>query len=857
MAAGSELQRLGTAKHRWRPTLARSRQPPMARSGLGKADPSASPSPGREWLTDAFDTSVPEHSRPEPGPSGQMAARSRRDVLGVLWVVAAGLVVLLPALIHGGSLSPYQLLPGFGVFEHARVPTHGNLQQSQDLLLLSIPWHALAWTQIHSGHLPLWNPYNVLGMPLAFNWESAPFSLQSLIGYLGPLRLVLTISIVCNLVIGGTGAYFLCRVLRLGVLGAAMAGTVYELSGPFFGLLGWQDPAVMCWTGWLFAVTILILRGRHRFRCVAAFAVVLALAGYAGQPEELFLLGLAVGIFVVAIFLARLFQKESVRSFLRPIADLAVAGVAGLALFAPVALPALQLSRISVRSKWEPIDNVSAAQARLHALTNGKNVGQALSLHDLTHVLFQTFDGLPVTGGSWFSDRFLYFDSAAYVGVIAVVLAIVAVGIRRRNAVVIAFAVMTACMFCLVFVPPVVSAVDRLPVVGTFLWNRALIPMCFGIAVLAGVGTDLVVQRHSDRRVRVWIGAGFVVAAALLGALWLFGRGHLPAAEAAIRADSFFWPVAATLAGLGMAAGLWRIAAHPSTGSPGVPTHRVGQLAGGALLVVETAFLVASALPLASSSPQFLPTTPASSALQRAAGPAVVAFGSSDCIFPPALGIKPNLNAAYRIQELAVYDPMTPLAYFTSWQDANGQTGGYLEDNIFCPAVTSATMARRYGVSLVLEPAHAPAPSGTVYDGKIGDEALYRVPDAGVATVSPMDRDGRLPGPDAPGTPVDVSHPDPASWLLRTDGTAPQVLRLRLTSVPGWHASIDGRPLALLPFSGIMLQAVVPSGRHVIELHYWPTTFTAGLVLACCSVVGLTAAGVVALVVGRRRRSRS
>ena len=86
---------------------------------------------------------------------------------------------------------------------------------------------------------------------------------------------------------------------------------------------------------------------------------------------------------------------------------------------------------------------------------------------------------------------------------------------------------------------------------------------------------------------------------------------------------------------------------------------------------------------------------------------------------------------------------------------------------------------------------------------------------------------------------VAVRHPDPDSWKLTTDKDSPQVLRLRLTDVPGWHASIDGHPLKLYPFAGIMLQALVPPGHHTIELHYWPTTFTEGIVLALCSALGL------------------
>ena len=51
------------------------------------------------------------------------------------------------------------------------------------------------------------------------------------------------------------------------------------------------------------------------------------------------------------------------------------------------------------------------------------------------------------------------------------------------------------------------------------------------------------------------------------------------------------------------------------------------------------------------------------------------------------------------------------------------------------------------------------------------------------------------------------TNSNPTSWTVRTDSTTAAVLRLRLTNVPGWHATIDGRPLELQPFSSVMLQA--------------------------------------------------
>ncbi len=90
---------------------------------------------------------------------------------------------------------------------------------------------------------------------------------------------------------------------------------------------------------------------------------------------------------------------------------------------------------------------------------------------------------------------------------------------------------------------------------------------------------------------------------------------------------------------------------------------------------------------------------------------------------------------------------------------------------------------------------------------------------------------------------------------LVTDTDRPQVVRLRLTDVPGWHATVDGRAVPLQSFASVMLQLDVPAGHHTVSLYYWPATFTLGLVLFGLVVAGIAPAVVVTLV-RRPRRPR-
>ena len=71
------------------------------------------------------------------------------------------------------------------------------------------------------------------------------------------------------------------------------------------------------------------------------------------------------------------------------------------------------------------------------------------------------------------------------------------------------------------------------------------------------------------------------------------------------------------------------------------------------------------------------------------------------------------------------------------------------------------------------------------------------MPRAAAATLVAVRPNGSLPGNFALGAPVRVAHPSPNTWRMVTTTTAPSVLRLRLSDVPGWQATIDGKPVGL------------------------------------------------------------
>ena len=782
----------------------------------------------------------PENFEPEPAGLARLP-RWVPDALGVAWVLAAAVAVMVPALVHGTSLGPFNILSQFGLSQQAQVkiPNPYIADQVDEM----IPWSTLAWQQVHSGHLPLWNPYSGLGTPLAFNWVSSAFSVPTLVSYVFPLRLAYTAQTIMTLFIAGTGGYVLGRVLRLGVIASAFLGTVFELSGPIMTWLGWPQAAVAAWLGWLIVATILVLRGHKRLYCTVFLSVVIACTIYAGHPEILLLVALSVGIFVIVYVVVSWWQQEDSRSTTwRSVLDLVIAVVLGLALGAPLLLPGLQLIRGSARTTF---------------MDAGFTSGTVVDL------VVPAFERLA--------------PNAAYLGVVVCMLAIVGIRFRWRRPEVLGLVAVAIVTGALSFLPEVTTILNRLPDhLPAEAWSRARMPMALVVAALAAIGLDVLV-RCRELKVLQWAAGALVAVAAFVGLARLAGSGlSSSVAQGSLaqkRSQSFEWAligivVAAAVIGALMLAERFSLNGRFRRGT------------GVAILLAQTCLLIGIGAPYWStdSNSEQLHPTPAEATLQRSVGSSLVGLGSGSCVKKPGLGFFPEVNVAFGVREFAVYDPAFPASYFSDWarlvKTPVGLPNGPLIATpfgrvrvvtpvglppvyLFCPVIDGASVARIFGIRYVLEHAGTPGPSGTAFVRRIGDEDLYRV--TGVvapATLTALTGSGKDPPANAPSKPIPVAHPNPATWRMTTNSPSAGELRLRLTNVPGWKATLDGHPLSLHPFYGTtMLQASIPAGRHTIEVSYWPTTFTVGLFLAGVGVVGIVL--VIALDVVRKSRRRT
>jgi hypothetical protein len=97
------------------------------------------------------------------------------------------------------------------------------------------------------------------------------------------------------------------------------------------------------------------------------------------------------------------------------------------------------------------------------------------------------------------------------------------------------------------------------------------------------------------------------------------------------------------------------------------------------------------------------------------------------------------------------------------------------------------------------------------------------------------------PGAPAAGGVAAMTYRRLSSDIIAIEGTAPGpgFVRLLETWDPGWRATLDGAPAAILLADGFMMAVAVTAGPHRIELRYATPGALAGAVLSLASLGGL------------------
>jgi hypothetical protein len=445
-----------------------------------------------------------------------------------LAVAVAAAWLLSEALFGAGSqggraLAPYDALGAFEPWssETELEPTNALLL---DQPLVTLPWLAFFEERLAAGEVPLWNPHSFLGQPIhaaltgGLLWPlNAAFLATGdwrATAWTGWLELVLA---------GGFCGMFVRR-LGAGVWAASAAAVAYGLCGFQVVWLGHPHTNVAL----LLPVALLSVerlarsgeRGGAWRRDVLLVALWSAGMAVAGHVQTALHAGLATAVYAGVRTCVRrgagLGPRLGCAAWLRLVGG----GVLGALLAAPQLVP---FGEYLAHSRARAVDaNVDVA-APIEPLD------AAVMLVDPWHhgdPLAGTYDG-PL------GDHVNFCEIAGgYTGRVALAFALlgVVVGLRRRDARVVAALVGTLGAALVAWQVPIVrDVVNALPVLSQTKTMRFALLLALGVVVLAAYGITRV-QERLPRRARPVVGSMAVVAIAV--ELVSFGRGFNPTIDA-------------------------------------------------------------------------------------------------------------------------------------------------------------------------------------------------------------------------------------------------------------------------------------------------------------------------------------
>lgn len=752
--------------------------------------------------------------------------------------------------------------------------------------LYYLPHKALIAQALREGRLPQWNPFEYGGLPLLADPNFAVFHPLSLLTHFTPLPQGQMLFLAACALGAALGTRRLALQLGASEGGALVAGLAYGWSGTLLSLVLSGHALAACSLPWV-AYAGARVGAAADLSSLLALALAAASAFLAGMPE---IGACGLGLGGLLLLSERLVQRP----------DQQPAGLGpALALFAAAVLlgaglAAVQLSPtaafVSASSRAGGFELAEAQTSSLHPL-------RLLSLP--LPFLFGTADapGVP----TWFfrvgAPPYVPEVHAGAVVVLCAVLGLGGAGARRR---------LPLWLGALLLLPLAMG--DHTPVYGLLFKlvpllrmvrypEKLVVPLALAVAVAAGAGWERLTAPPDEAKPRRWLlpaalacalGAG---ATALSPHWWpgLFAAlGPLRAACVKATAVVSLTTGLALLSALLATLGLWR---------SGRLTARVATYTLAAAVAFDLGWpalrLDPSALATEVSEPSpLVPLLTAAADLPNwAFRTSVERLGLSDADVDPDF---PRTRAVYLVRHAGLFDAGAAPAGFYLDRGYSGFTPGGLRSlfNHADGARVLDLLGVRFGVEFGRGPSRfaklgftlRPGSEGAlirVYQKPAAREKLRLVPTvlaspevagllpdcSGVEAVwvDPQQTQGlpaslvvlaACPAQAAQGGSARIVRYLPEEVEAEVDAAVPALAVLNDTFAPGWTATVDGAPTAVVGADGALRATPVERGRHTIVWRYRAPGLAGGAAVSGAAWLLLAALGLLAWRERRRRLSR-
>jgi hypothetical protein len=723
-------------------------------------------------------------------------------------------------------------------------------------------WHAQAEAFVRAalaGSWPVWDRTLGFGQPLLANSSAQVLYPITWLNVLMKPWWYYTVFVAAHLVFSGAGLYVAGRQLRCRRAAAVVGAMLWTASGPFISLtILWHHFAGAAWLPWVVVASQALVASPDARRTVL-LAAVLGAQQLAGS-FEMSTMGALVAIAVVGAALG----------WPRPIAAAADRRIVGRA------CAALVLAIGISAGQWMATAEVAAQSGRRFLPRDVRTYWSVhpLSVPDL--VLPGFSEKIPV--GAEVRKQIFEgrepFMASLYLGLpsAGLVLAAFLDRQRRRTWGVLAAAAAIALLVALGRHGPAYDLlVTMAPPLKAFRYPvKVMVLVAMPWCLLASIGVDAWLRDPAEdpRRARIIrSGAVAVAALAIIAAAVLFGSGASAAARNAA--------LAAGLSAVTAVAAAWRFRARPT---PWIPTVVAATVALADLVFYHRSLNAVAPTELYTHRPEVIRFVGASVARVYAYDYSVAPSQGTTGAAERTLARKPDGWEMGPARALAEQMALMPVAA-SRW----GLLGSYEVDytGLFPVHVNQAAYLLR---AVEGTPAHlrmlqlgsvdhvvalheapfADLRATAIIPGLFASPIrVFAVPDPMPRTyVASVTRTGEgIAGISTLLDPrfdfrAEVLVPAGAGTLRNAAGGTSRVLsaspdRMRLevdapeggyvmvleSYDPGWRATVDGHPAAIVPANVLFRGIRVEPGAHVIDLVYRPPGLMAGLVLSATSIL--------------------
>lgn len=745
-----------------------------------------------------------------------------------------------------------------------------------DILTFWLPRFSFLGRSLAAGHVPLWNPFEMLGYRYAADpqggWTYLPP--MALFGILSP-GVAIRAFIVFDPLLAGLGLYAFLRKETLGTLSATVAGlsvammmgaSEIAVSLPFAGMLAWTPIALLGAAGYRRAD-----RWSRRLLWMALAGLAWSQVANAHMSH-----GLVTCTLLVAAYLGVGLVADVRGGRLR--GRVALGRAALFLAFLPLASLPVLIPRLAFLG-------ASSLQGGYDAIGEPLRKG----VEDAPIIPNGVWAGWPLALG---------VAPGAYAGAALLLAVPLALRARARRSLVVAFGGALALTWFsmldeVIGTGWVRSLLLNVPYGDVYLHNpgRMRYVAILAVPVLGAVG----IQGLRDapmpwRRAAGWVGAGV--------ALWLIlplAAGGTPVRFAPLAAamllaapvvvllaaaDGVPWAPMALAAVLVLDLGanaLYAQSRHGETVTTGLEAAEGGNLVPQPLPYPDVdldAFLAPPPFVERIGDAPYLTWAPPAAYYEKG-----YLFAQTPQDWP---GLTMSRGTLFGVRDVLGYNPVQLPRYWDYIRARSPLSIFYNASVVDLPSVTDEQLL---GVRYLLVPTglaqplpgevvaradgfdlielHLRAPRISVHDSwsvaTSQADALARVtrpdfdPGGGVVLETDPGLRRRRFGPSIPqeGTFREIT---PEDVRVEVDAADPSIVLVRTAYDPGWSATVDGRPTEVLPADGLLMGIPVDEGRHRIRLTYTDPDVTRGLRAGAVVWLGLAVAYLLAL--SRERRHR-